>query len=203
LQNFEIYNLGIPGYGIDQIILAYEKYFKKINPDIILLFYIDDDIPRILEAFRRMEGMNKPSFDIVNDMLKQRINNKKSFLTRIFENSYFLNRFYKKYMDYYSISLAMKLFDRLIDSTAREGQKLIVIRCPNLRPLLDENDFSFYSFSEYFKQREIDYYELYEVMKELPKDYLIRLYLEYDGHPSELGAEYLANEIIKISSNIF
>lgn len=80
-ESYRVINLGIPGYGIDQCLLSYEKYAKLLNPKIAVLFDIDNDIPGILEAFRKVEGMNKPSHDIINDSLQLRTNCNSSFST--------------------------------------------------------------------------------------------------------------------------
>lgn len=200
---YNIINLGIPGYGIDQFVLAYEKYSKLIRPKIIILFYIDDDIPRILEAFRKGEGMNKPSYDISNDSLQLRTNNKSSFVTNLFEHSYLLNRYYQKYMDYYSIVLAKKIFHKLIVITRANRQKLIVMRCPTLEALLTHNRNDFYSFSDFFNNEKIDYYELYDKMIDLPENYLKTLFLRKDGHPSEFGAKYFSEYIFDVLSKSY
>ena len=63
LSTYEVYNLGIPGWGVDQMYLAYKKYADVIKPEIIVLLYIDDDLKRIYEAFNKAAGMRiKPSF---------------------------------------------------------------------------------------------------------------------------------------------
>jgi len=90
-------NLGVPGYGIDQMYLTYTKFNGVIKPKIIILFYIDDDIYRTWEAFRITEGMNKPSFKFEDDKLELRNYEKPSVIEQILEKSYFLNVFYKKY----------------------------------------------------------------------------------------------------------
>ena len=200
-EKYQIYNLGIPGYGIDQSILAYEKYNNQISPNYVILFFIDDDIPRVLESFRKVEGMNKPSFDIVYNKLQLRVNELPGVFDIIFENSYLLNRFYKKYMDYYSIEISKKLFERLNASTENSNQKLIIVRCPLRETLLNKNKNEFYSFSEFCKKRNIRYYDLYYSMEEHSKEYINNFYLKNDGHPSEAGANYLATSIVRIISD--
>jgi hypothetical protein len=197
-DNYEVINLGIPGYGIDQSTISYEKYSKLLHPDVVIFFYVDDDIPRILEAFRKVEGMNKPSYDLINDSLHFRISKEKSIVTNLLEHSYLLNRFYKKYMDYYSIKLAEKLFLKLIKMTKEQKQKLIIVRCPVVESLLTNNSYQFYSFKDFFRKQQIEYYELYDRMIDLNKNFLMTLYLKNDGHPSERGAKYLANAIYDI-----
>lgn len=198
---YQIYNLGIPGYGIDQSVLAYEKYVKILFPNIVLFFYIDDDIPRVLESYRRIEGMNKPNFDILNDKLQIRVNKGKNVFIKILENSYFLNKFYKKYMELYSIEISKKLLENLELMTTARNQKLIVVRCPTKESLLNSNPYKSYSLIEFFKSKNIIYYELYDTLKNLPKNYVKELFLKYDGHPSEEGAKFISEILSNIILN--
>jgi hypothetical protein len=46
--------------GIDQMYLAYEKWENVIRPQVVILAFIDEDVDRVLEAYRVFEGMNKP-----------------------------------------------------------------------------------------------------------------------------------------------
>lgn len=196
--NYVLYNLGIPGYGIDQSLLAYEKYVKIIAPEIVILFYIDDDIPRVLEAYRKVEGMNKPSFDIANDNLKLRTNSNQGCSEKFFENSYLLNKFYKKYMQYYSIEITKKIFDRLMNQSSLNNHKLYIIRCPVLESFDNFRTNDFYSFKEYFIGKHQTYIELIDSMSNLQHDFIQSLYLEKDGHPSRRGAKYFAKVLSKI-----
>jgi len=202
-DNYIVYNLGIPGYGIDQMLLAYEKYLKLLNPDIVVLFYIDEDIPRVLEAFRKVEGMNKPSFDIRDNKLVARMNNNQNLIDKLSPYSYIINRFYKKYIKNHSIQITEKIFDRLYLACKSNNQRLIMVRCPTIDVLIEEWEFSAYSYSEFFNHKVVTYLELYYDLVTKDKSYLKNLYLEGDGHPSENGAVYFAkvieNEIRKNS----
>lgn len=196
-DNYIIYNLGIPGYGIDQMLLSYEKYSPVLNPDIVVLFYIDEDIPRVLEAYRKVEGMNKPSFDICRDVLVPRTINNQNLIDLLAFNSHLINRFYNRYIKNYSIQITEKIFERLYLSCKSKDRQLIVIRCPTVEVLLTEQDFSVYSFSEFFENRDVSYLELYYDLVLLDKPHLKNLYLVGDGHPSNNGARYFAKVIEK------
>ena len=58
-ENYEVFNMGISGWGIDQMLLAYQKYTDVIRPDIVVLAYIDNDISRVMQAYRQFEHINK------------------------------------------------------------------------------------------------------------------------------------------------
>jgi hypothetical protein len=68
-----VFNLGVPGWGIDQMYLAYQRYKDKLSPHIVILTFIDDDILRVLEAYRKWEGLNKPSFEVHEGRLRSRL----------------------------------------------------------------------------------------------------------------------------------
>ena len=68
-DKYDVFNLSAPGWGIDQMYLAYQQYKDVLNPHIVILAFIDDDVDRVLEAYRRFEGYNKPSFAIKDGQL--------------------------------------------------------------------------------------------------------------------------------------
>jgi hypothetical protein len=37
----EVYNLASPGWGLDQMYLAYRKFVDRIDPDIVIVVYIE------------------------------------------------------------------------------------------------------------------------------------------------------------------
>lgn len=202
-KNFSVYNLGIPGYGIDQSILAYEKYQKIIDPDIVILFYIDDDISRVLESFRKVEGMNKPSFDLIEGKLTPRYSSQRGISISLMENSYLLNKFYKKYMDYYSIDLTENLFQRLINNTKSNKQNLVIVRCPVHENFIGDGSNEFYSFKEFFNANGTYYIELEDSLNHLSLEHTSKYFLENDGHPSKEGAEQFASKLKSIVLNLY
>ena len=64
-EEYEIYNLAVPGWGIGQMYTAYQRYKKILDPDIVLLVYIDNDILRTLSN-------GKPNFSMHGDVLNFR-----------------------------------------------------------------------------------------------------------------------------------
>ena len=59
LGDTEVINLGVIGYGIDQMLLSVKSEALKYSPDLIIVGYISDDIERTLVSFR---DFAKPSF---------------------------------------------------------------------------------------------------------------------------------------------
>jgi hypothetical protein len=62
-----VMNAGVPGYGIDQIVLRAEGLVAALRPDVMIVGFIADDVRRA-EA-RILWGLDKPYFDIVGDAL--------------------------------------------------------------------------------------------------------------------------------------
>jgi len=61
----EVMNLGVPGYGIDQICLSYREIAKNYQPDIVLVGIFPDDFWRATRAFAD-SGHAKPYFSVGN-----------------------------------------------------------------------------------------------------------------------------------------
>lgn len=188
-------NLGVPGYGIDQMYLTYIKFNEVIKPKIIILFYVDDDVYRTWEAFRITEGMNKPSFKFEDDKLELRNYEKPSVIEQILEKSYFLNVFYKRYSHLQSKNLTEKIFNELIEKTLKNNQKLLIIRCPTDYQLLNDNSFNNLSFEELRKKQNVYYYEMFNDLKKLDNEKINKMYLKNDGHLTPYGTQIVANYI--------
>ncbi len=59
----EVLNLGVPGYGIDQIYLSYREIAKKYHPDIVLIGVFPEDFWRATRSFAD-SGHVKPYFSL-------------------------------------------------------------------------------------------------------------------------------------------
>lgn len=66
LDNSEVLNLGVHGYGTDQQLLRLQIDGVKYRPDVVLLGYYEDDIARNRLSFRDYQ---KPHFSVVNGRL--------------------------------------------------------------------------------------------------------------------------------------
>jgi len=59
----EVLNLGVPGYGIDQIYLSYREIARKYHPDIVLIGIFPEDFWRCTRSFAD-SGHVKPYFSL-------------------------------------------------------------------------------------------------------------------------------------------
>ena len=202
LSGYELYNLGIPGWGLDQMYLSYKKYVTLIKPQIIVLLYIDDDLSRSYEAFREPEGMNKPSFSLQENRLVPRtpLSLWKRYVlhNHVINNSIIANRFYIFYKNIEIKKLADALFADLIAQTHERRQELIVLRLPLLRdgpPTWNFKDFlapPMWNFKEFFAEKNNLYIDVGDQMPRDAKFYMI------GGHFSAEGTAYVAELISKL-----
>lgn len=67
LPNTEIMNLGVHGYGHDQMLLSLKELGHQYNPDFVILGFIEPDTKRNMVNFR---DYAKPQFKLRNNKLK-------------------------------------------------------------------------------------------------------------------------------------
>ena len=67
IPNSEVLNMGVHGYGLDQMALRLRLDGFKYHPDIVIYAFIGDDINRIVLDFR---DYMKPRYILVNNKLK-------------------------------------------------------------------------------------------------------------------------------------
>ena len=196
-EHYLTYNLGICGWGTDQMYLAYKKYVPVIKPDIVVLFFIDDDILRSFEAFKRFERTNKPSFEINNGDLKLR-NEKRTWVDAVIEKSYILNRLFLWYRDLYSKKLTKLIFDKMIQNNKQT--KFLIVRIPLVQDVAKYGylkNYQKFSFKGDLTEDNVVYIELMDYMKRVPKNEAIGFYMLQNGHFSEYGSAFVAQTIAK------
>jgi hypothetical protein len=55
-------NLAMPGFGVDQMWMSVRHQALPLDPDLVIVAFIDNDFDRSLTAYRPVEGFNKPTF---------------------------------------------------------------------------------------------------------------------------------------------
>lgn len=66
LNNTEVINMAVHGYGTDQMLLSLQHEGVKYHPDIVILGFIGQDMERNLLSFR---DFAKPKYELVNGKL--------------------------------------------------------------------------------------------------------------------------------------
>jgi hypothetical protein len=82
-----VYNLGMPGYGIDQMWMSVRHVALRLHPSLVVVGFIDEDFSRSLSAYRPLEGFNKPTFIVDYGKLRPRTPyDTPGWLARAFDN---------------------------------------------------------------------------------------------------------------------
>ncbi len=79
-------NMGVPGFGLDQIWLTVRTQALPLHPRLIAVAFISEDLARSQEAYRSTEGFNKPAFKLVDGQLApETAEDRPSFLVRFLQ----------------------------------------------------------------------------------------------------------------------
>ncbi len=212
-EKYQIFNLGMVGYGIDQMYWAYKKYEPVINPDIIVLAFIDEDIVRVFEAFRSNENMDKPSFTIKDNKLALRNLSDPVIFRNIIKSSRIINWFYMQfYRWHYCKMITDLIFSDMVKSAQNDKKELIIIRCPMLatfgkKSIAKLNEFlknRYLNYKSIIKGEEVVYLDLYDKIAVLTENQREELYLKDDvvyHHPSGKGNDFISDCIYQIISS--
>jgi hypothetical protein len=192
-----VYNFGMPGWGIDQMYLCYQKYQNVFSPEKIVLIFIEDDIDRVLEAYRYLEGMNKPSFKIENNELLLRDRKERTFIELIFQKSKLLNPFYIWFCKNEAVKITKLIFSSMKNLTKNNNQEFLVFYIPLIEQVLYPNQYEKLIDNEFNENNNINYYDLTEYFEKLSAKSIQDLYLVNDGHLSQKGTEFVAEIITK------
>ena len=192
--NWRVFNLGVPGYGIDQMVLSYEKYRAALQPDVVVLMFIDEDIDRVFEAFRGAEGLAKPSFEVVKGELRERQPHTEAILGSLLYRSRIANVIYSRwYRPRESVRIAAALLRRLAEETSGYREKLVLVRYPSIEQVDGRHVYRAYPFQEALKGYGITYVEPLEVLRKVgdPR----ALYFVGDEHPTGKANRVVADAI--------
>ncbi|MEQ9570152.1 MAG: hypothetical protein RLN75_08175 [Longimicrobiales bacterium] len=70
LADATVYNMGMPGVGVDQMWRIYAEYGAALEPHVVVLGFVDQDWDRSMTAFRLPEGLSKPTFTLEGGALR-------------------------------------------------------------------------------------------------------------------------------------
>jgi len=65
-------NLAMPGFGLDQMWMSVRHQALAMQPLLVVVAFIDEDLDRSLTAYRHVEGFGKPTFELEDGALRQR-----------------------------------------------------------------------------------------------------------------------------------
>lgn len=195
---FKLYNISVPGWGIDQMYLAYLKYLDIINPDLVVVCYIDDDMIRTLHAKRSIGS--KPRLKIDGDSLSldTSISNP---IERFFWTNQISNQLYTRYMQWYSVKLTKAIFQQLIENEKDNERTPLFVHMPLEEHILTGDNQILFDLEDFITALSADYYDFRNAFLEVPADVVSRSYRKNDGHLTAFGSELLANNIFTMINN--
>jgi hypothetical protein len=130
---WEVANVSAPGWGLDQMYLAYRRYRDVLRPSVVVLAFIDDDVHRVLDTYRPAERLTKPAFDLVDEALVLRTGPPaRGAATRLLRRSVVFRCAARTVR---RATTARALARHLLGAVAREagarGERLVVVRIPD------------------------------------------------------------------------
>ncbi|MFT5193634.1 MAG: hypothetical protein ACI9EW_001095 [Cellvibrionaceae bacterium] len=196
----EVYNLGVPGYGVDQMALTYHQFKDLIEPDIVILTFIDDDIERVLEAFRIVEKLNKPSFTLVGDELIARPAAGKAtlFFSNLIGKSVFFSYLLREsYFVLEAKPVVNKMLNDIEQDIGEQGGGFVVVRIPTQDQFgrMQTQRRRLIGVEDMLAGTRATYLSPVEEVVQTP-DWKTSLYFT-DGHLNEMGNQLLADYIVE------
>jgi hypothetical protein len=65
-----VFNFALPGFGLDQMWMTLRHRALPLEPDLIVVAFVDQDLDRSMTAYRPVEGFTKPTFVLDGDSLR-------------------------------------------------------------------------------------------------------------------------------------
>ncbi len=201
-DGYEVYTLSMPGWGLGQMYAAYQMYKTMLDPDIVVMGYIDNDILRVLNA-------GKPNFAVHDGVLNFRngLSPTEKILNAISKFSVSANLVLK---EFYYAPMARRVSAAVLEDIQRDvsanGGKLLVVHVPV--PQKGRYAYSIMTkwigLNALIEDQDLRYIDLSALMSEHP-DADETLYLDDPGtHLSVAGnrvvAQYLAREIKQLDT---
>lgn len=195
-DNYEVFNLAIPGWGIDQMYQAYQKYVQIIQPTQVMLIFIDDDIRRTVEAFF-WGAATKNAYRLEQGKLVFRtanhgeLNAVESFF--VF-NTQIVNRLYQYWHLLEAERLSKAILRQLISDEKYAHRKLTAFRIPR-QEQVDHPNLQTFDLSPFFEEQQLDFFDFEKPLKQLTSSELKSLYIPNDDHLSEKGAALIQDKL--------
>jgi hypothetical protein len=189
-----VYNLGMPGFGVDQVWMSVRHQALGFKPDLIVAGIVDADFDRSFEPYRAPEGFNKPTFKLVDGRLVQRTHEQPPpFYVRFLnEHSsiWAVTRRVPKWLgrkypvgSYFGLNQA--ILAAILEDCNRKSVPALFVYIPTkeFRP--------FPALAGYMQRIGANYIDLTQIRPTPPHS----IYLQQDGHLSPKGHRYVAGLI--------
>ncbi|MCK4643709.1 SGNH/GDSL hydrolase family protein [bacterium] len=200
LKEFNVHNMGVCGYGLDQNIVILEKNLQKNPPEIVVWQYFIDDI---LYAFH-LNGIGFLELDTDAEVIVTKRPFSYSYLFALakllfagnYEKAYNSKEFYAsaamKYNDPYLRKDLTKKIERIKMTCEKRKIHPIFIITPLRYQLLNRADFSYQEvMREVFQECRVDFVDISQEMRKTDLLLYDDLYVD-DIHFSPEGNRYIA-----------
>jgi len=190
-------NLGVPGFAIDQAVLALEHDALPPKPALVVLTFILDDLQRSMQSFRANAGFNKAAFQLVDGELSEKRAGDRpgALLAFLDRHSHFhaalcgaMRRLGRRFGvgEWWRLNAA--LFRRAAGDCARAGVPLLIVHLPQ-RGRLDP----FPALARLCDELRVPFLDLACVWSDSPRD----AYFPDDGHLNAIGHARVGVELAK------
>ncbi len=212
---YQVSNLAVSGYGIDQYYLFLKRHINKFNKLKIVVLVICTHNDLANTASNCCYGKRKPLFikGIDGDLILTNNNIKKYCLRNLFSNSYFFGRYmpYKgKLGDFLSLisgdkllserevhEVSVRLFQKIYELVSSHNAKLLVVLSPGKSDFTQKSDFLKW-FEAIFNNVKLDNLSCLDYIETLKNNEkkLDDIYID-EAHFTKTGNLLLAETIYK------
>ena len=195
-----VYNLAMPGFGIDQMWMSVRHQALPMKPNLIVIGLINDNFTRSLNAYRNGEGLNKPTFKLYNSkLLYKTTEDRPNCLFRYLEHHSWLYTagrimsydlaFRIPFSEWWFLNKA--ILDAIQTDCRENHVPVLFMRLPT------KSQRRFETLRSYMQNVGANYIDLSDPDLSLPKD----IYFPVDSHINAKGHKYVANAILKWIKN--
>ncbi len=187
----QVHNYAQPGFGIDQMWMSVRHQILPAEPALVVVGFIDDDFDRSLTAYRRDEGLNKPTFTVDGGQLRpETAADGPNALTGFLQSRLWLYRMAATLADripplgrWWPLNIA--ILEQIADDSRRAGVPILFLRLP------EKADKPFVKLSRRMERLNLDFIDFGAIDAGTPS----KIHFEYDGHINAEGHRRIAAAI--------
>jgi len=194
LPRIVVWNLGMPGFGLDQIYRSLRYQVPSMDPVLVVFVFIDDDLRRSFTSFMEQWGVSKPMFVLEGDTLREATPHDRPpwVVTYLERHSWLWTAgrsilaalaYKRPDADWWQLNAA--IIRASVAEGHRQGLPLLFVRLPQDPRLHPE----FALMRSLMDSLHADYLDLADSARGMTRT----IHLERDNHLSPEGHQYVAN----------
>lgn len=190
-----VYNLAMPGFGLDQMWMSVRHQALPMKPTLIIMGFIDQDLDRSLTAYRPVEGFNKLTFTLDGKVLRpEGVQDKPHGAIHFLERQWVTWTVLKRMSIEMGHSIPFgdwwlrneAIFKAVIDDCRRAGVSILFLRLP----LKTWGEFP--NLHRLMESQEANLLDLGSRKARPPYN----VHFRTDSHINEMGHQFVANELL-------